>query len=155
MKLSRKADYALRVLFTLARERDADGPVPVRQLALKNAIPRKFLEAIMRDLRELDLVESTAGKNGGYCLKRSPAEITIGEILRAFDGHIGDHSDEDSALPPELAAAEGPACVQRILREIGETVDRMMDDATLESVLRGFSLAQPPEMESYVHGHGI
>src|SRR5262249_37471788 len=100
MKLSRKADYALRALIHLCgRPHEA---VPVRELADANGIPRKFLENIMRDLREMGLVESVAGKNGGYMLARRPDELSIGRVLRHFDGRL------ENAVQDVLGEADPP-----------------------------------------------
>src|SRR5258708_4838551 len=65
MRLSKKADYALRVLFTLVDE-FGRGPQSLTQLALRNDVPRKFLEHIMLELKVHGWVASTAGRHGGY-----------------------------------------------------------------------------------------
>ncbi len=133
MRLSRKSDYALRALLYLASGQ-SPAPVSVRELAESNDIPRKFLEAIMRELRELGLVESLAGKNGGYRLLRFPGEISIGCILRHFDGHL---EPVDPELLDDLAPDENlpTAQVRRVLCDIGNAVDQLMNETTLDHVL--------------------
>jgi Rrf2 family protein len=85
MKLSKKADYALRVLFDLV-ERVGQGPVPMNELAKRNDVPKSFLEHIMLDLKEQGWVESTPGRKGGYVLAQDPERITMGQVVRHFDG---------------------------------------------------------------------
>ncbi|MBX3729499.1 MAG: Rrf2 family transcriptional regulator [Candidatus Sumerlaeia bacterium] len=154
MKLSRKSDYALRALLHLATiPRDAP-PVPVRELAEQNGIPRKFLEAIMRELREKGIVLSIAGKKGGYKLRRRPEDITIGVILRYFDGHLESFEAEfdDKAASPE----EPRLMVQRVLRDIGRKVDSLMDQTTLAVVVSGTPLRyEITSRDTYADGGGI
>ena len=85
MKLSKKTDYALRVLFSLV-ESWGKGPVSILDLAQKNNIPKKFLEHILLDLKKQGWVDSLPGRNGGYLLAQDPDRITMGEIIRYFDG---------------------------------------------------------------------
>jgi Rrf2 family protein len=84
MQLSKKTDYALRALFTLV-EHYGRGPIPIRELARRNDVPKPFLEHIMLDLKKMGWVESTAGKAGGYILAKPPEKITMGEVVRYFD----------------------------------------------------------------------
>lgn len=154
MKLSRKSDYALRALLHLAASQSAS-PVPVSALSSRNDIPRKFLEAIMRELRELGFVESVAGKRGGYRLSRSPWEISIGSVLRHFEGHL-----EPYEADLESAAAASPddptRRVQRVLRDIGEKIDRVMDETTLGNVIAGDPIRyEISNRGEFVHGEGI
>src|SRR6266481_5413020 len=85
--LSRKSKYGLKALLLLAREAGR-GPVLISELADRDAIPKKFLEAILLDLKRHGLVESKKGKGGGYFLRRKPAEITFGEVIRVLDGPL-------------------------------------------------------------------
>ena len=71
MKVSMRTDYALRVLFTLV-ENYGRGPIPIRELARRNEVPKRFLEHIMLEMKSQDWVRSTMGKQGGYILAKSP-----------------------------------------------------------------------------------
>src|SRR5690349_20430822 len=88
MKLSAKSDYALRVLFTLVDcYRGVNSkPVPIRLLASRNDVPKRFLEQIMIEMREQGWVTSLPGRDGGYMLAKAPEQITMGQIVRYFDG---------------------------------------------------------------------
>ena len=85
MKLSSRTDYALRALFTLV-EADGKQLVSTRQLAERNDIPKKFLEQILMEMKQKGWIESVTGKHGGYRLGKPPGQITMGEVIRHFDG---------------------------------------------------------------------
>ena len=87
MQLSKKTDYALRVLFTLA-EHHGRGPIPIRELARRNDVPKRFLEHILLDCKSQNWVDSSAGKEGGYFLAKEPSQISMGEVVRFFDGFL-------------------------------------------------------------------
>ncbi|MFN8079115.1 MAG: Rrf2 family transcriptional regulator [Kineosporiaceae bacterium] len=86
MRISAKADYALRALVLLAEL----GPdrVTLEALTTRGAMPRKFLEGILSDLRHADLVHSRRGTDGGYTLAVPARQITIGQVIRAMDGPL-------------------------------------------------------------------
>jgi Rrf2 family protein len=85
--ISQKAKYALRALLALARS-DRQQPLPIADIAKAQAIPKKFLELILLELKGAELVTSKRGKQGGYFLDRAPNDITFGEVLRLIDGPI-------------------------------------------------------------------
>src|SRR3954454_6557930 len=85
MRISAKADYAVRAALTLASAPD-DKPVKGERIAEAQSIPLKFLENILIDLRQAGLVASQRGPDGGYRLDGSPAEITVADVIRAVDG---------------------------------------------------------------------
>ena len=84
MKLSRKSDYALRALFGLIAS-DRKTPVSIRELAEKYDVPKRFLEQIMLELKSRGWVRSIPA-HGGFVLAKKPDEITMGEVVRHFDG---------------------------------------------------------------------
>lgn len=88
MKLSRKSEYAFLALTDLARAWNEDKTLPASAIAEKNQIPKKFLDQILKELREGSYVESIRGVNGGYRLAKAPDQICLAEIIRLFDGAI-------------------------------------------------------------------
>lgn len=86
--LSRKTKYAINALVYLARECKNGEPVQISRIAESEHIPRKFLEAILLDLRHAGMLNSRKGKTGGYYLQQSPEEINIADVMRLFDGPI-------------------------------------------------------------------
>ena len=87
MRISAKADYAVRAAMGLAL---VGGPAKAEHIAQRHAIPLKFLEKILFDLRHAGLVATRRGPEGGYWLARDPAEITVADVLRAVDGPLAD-----------------------------------------------------------------
>ena len=91
MRISTKADYALRAMAQLAAHAtstEVTGPVTAPQLADEQDIPLKFLHAVLTELKRARLVRSIRGADGGYELMRPPADITLADVLRAVDGPL-------------------------------------------------------------------
>jgi Rrf2 family protein len=86
MRVSAKADYALRATIELAAA--GDGPVKGERIAQAQEIPLKFLENILGDLRHAGIVRSQRGADGGYWLARPPQEISVADVVRAVEGPI-------------------------------------------------------------------
>ncbi len=86
MRLSARADYALRATIELAAS--PGGHVTAEQLARAQQIPGKFLEAILTQLRRAGLVRSQRGPDGGFWLARPAVEISLADIIRAIDGPL-------------------------------------------------------------------
>lgn len=154
MKLSRKSDYALRALFTLV-ENYGRGPISIREIAERNDIPRRFLEQIMLDMKSRGWVESIAGRDGGFILAKSPDDITMGQVVRHFDGILAPISCV-STSHYEPCSQEGVCRFRRVLLDIRNYVSRLMDDATLSRVFSG-AIVRREEVFSpdMVYGEGI
>ena len=87
MSVSQQSQYALRAVFELGKRRD-EGPIAVADIAEAQAIPRRFLELIIAQLRRAGFVTSHRGVQGGYALVMSPREIAVADIIRAIDGSL-------------------------------------------------------------------
>jgi Rrf2 family protein len=85
--LTKKAQYALYALRYLAINKDK-GPVLIQDIVNVELLPKKFLEAILIDLKNAGMVNSKKGKNGGYYLIKEPKDINFADIIRVFDGAI-------------------------------------------------------------------
>jgi Rrf2 family protein len=83
--LSNKSKYALKALMHLATY---EGPCLAADIAAQNRIPRKFLDAILLELRNAGILTSKKGKGGGYHLARPPEKITTGQVIRILDGSL-------------------------------------------------------------------
>jgi Rrf2 family protein len=134
MRISRKAEYALRALVALAREPRSWG---IQELSQRENIPVKFLEQILLALRHAGLLTSKRGVGGGYTLHRAAAEITIAEVVRTFDGPL--------ALVP--CAAERPTekctcpdprtCAVRLLMTtMRRDLAAMLEGRTIDDMVR-------------------
>jgi len=87
MQISQKCQYALRAVFELARHYE-EGLVKIAEIAEAQAIPVRFLEKILSQLRQGGFVESRRGSAGGYLLSRTPRHLSVGEIVRFVSGPI-------------------------------------------------------------------
>ena len=106
MKLSVKSDYAARAVLGLARHYPTGQAQKVEDLAMEFAIPPNYLIQILIELKAQQIVKSVRGKQGGYLLARPPADISMGDVLRAVHGEVFDSpAIADSECPPELRKA--------------------------------------------------
>jgi Rrf2 family protein len=85
--VSQKCQYAIRALFELAR-RHGEGPVRIGDIAGTQAIPLRFLEVILGQLRQAGFVQSRRGAAGGYFLARPPTQLSVGEIVQFVEGPL-------------------------------------------------------------------
>ncbi len=88
MLISQKSQYALRATFELARQYD-QGWVKIAQIAQAQAIPTRFLEIILNQLKQAGFIRSKRGSEGGYILTRSPDQLSVGDVLSFMEGPIG------------------------------------------------------------------
>ena len=133
--LSRKSKYGLKALLVLAREA-GKGPVLISEIARRDAIPKKYLEAILLDLKRHGVVQSQKGKGGGYFLSRKPAEVTFSEVIRVLDGPL-------AAVPcvSQMAYARCVECVDEAtcgvrlaMKEVRDATAEILDHTTLADV---------------------
>lgn len=87
MQVSQKTRYALRAVFELSR-RHGQGPIRIADIAQSQAIPPRFLEGILHQLKQGGLLRSLRGARGGYELARDPQEISVGDLIRLIEGPI-------------------------------------------------------------------
>ena len=85
--LSKKTRYALMALTKLSREY-GKGAILIGEIAKAESIPQRFLENILLELKNLGLLGSKLGKNGGYFLLKNPADISLADVIRYFEGTI-------------------------------------------------------------------
>jgi Rrf2 family iron-sulfur cluster assembly transcriptional regulator len=135
VKVSTRGDYASRALLSLALHADGEAPTSVRDIALRTALPQPYLEQILLALKGAGLVRSKRGVGGGYVLARSPAEITLADIVRAVDGPIvvGDFGE-----PHQNGACdhEGQCVLLAVWAEAGEHMRRLLGSSTLADIAK-------------------
>jgi Rrf2 family protein len=154
MRISRKTDYALRALFTLV-EFAGQGPIPIRELARRNDVPKKFLEQIMLEMKERGWVDSSPGARGGYVMAKAPDRITMGEVVRHFDGILAPISCV-SVTGYERCSQEPVCRFRRIFLDARNAVASLMDRSTLADVARGQPVSKPEVLHSaFSGGEGI
>ena len=132
MRISAKADYALRAAAELATAQG--GPVKGEALATRQSIPPKFLENILGDLRHAGVVRSQRGAEGGYWLQRPAADITLAEIVRAVEGPLATVRGQR----PEDVAYEGAAAeLQRVWIAVRRNLREVLEQVTLADLAAG------------------
>ena len=131
--ISQKCQYALRALFELAK-RYGQGYISVPRIAEAQAIPAKFLEAILGQLRQAELVVSRRGVEGGYMLARRPEALAVGEVIRLIEGPI---------RPVGCVAGGGADCPFRgrcafmdMWRRAQKAVSEVYDSTTFHDLLQ-------------------
>jgi Rrf2 family protein len=130
VRVSAKTDYAVRALLELAIA--GDGPVKGERLAESQAIPLKFLENILTDLRHAGIIRAQRGAEGGYWLARDPGDVTVGEVIRAVDGPLASVRGE----APENVAYEGAAeNLRTVWVALRASMRSVVDEITLEDVV--------------------
>lgn len=130
MKLSVKSDYAARAVLGLARHYPKKEALRVEDLAALQAIPANYLVQILIELKAQGIARSVRGKEGGYMLGRPPAEISLGDVLRAVHGTVFDTPAlSDADCPPELRHAW--LRMQRTMEEVadGITFQQLIEQA--------------------------
>jgi Rrf2 family protein len=132
VQISAKTDYAIRALLSLA----AHEPELVKADVVvgEQHLPRKFVEAILGELRRAGLVRSQRGAEGGYSLARPASEITLGAVLRAVDGPLA----EVRGLRPNETTYSGVAeHLPDVWVAVRASLRRVLDETTLQHVLTG------------------
>lgn len=135
MDISARTEYAIRAMLTLARASSSGaGPVSVDALATAQDLPRKFLEAIVGDLRRAGLVTSTRGARGGYSLTGDASRISLGDVFRAVDGPLA----EVRGLRPHETRYEGVAeHLPTVWVAVRASLRQVLDETSLAQVLSG------------------
>lgn len=132
MRLSARSDYALRAVIELAAA--GPGHVTADQLARTQAIPGKFLEAILTQLRRAGLVRSQRGPEGGFWLARPAGEISLADVIRAIDGPLLGVRGERPENVGYTGAAEPLQSVWIALRANERAI---LEEVTLQHIVTG------------------
>jgi len=133
MKISQKGLYALQAMMMLARHHQ-QGAIKIREIAYEEALPEKFLELILLELKNARLVESVRGAKGGYQLRRAPSEITLGEIIRLIDGPVAPFGDADQLR--ELIDRNLPQrALYQVFLDVRDAAARILDHTTLAHLI--------------------
>lgn len=131
MRLSKKSDYALRALVSLSEKPGM--LVPIRQLALENDVPRRFLEQIMLELKDQKLVEGIPGRVGGYRLAVPSSKLTVGKIIRLFDGMLAPINCV-SKKEFEKCSQESKCRFRRLFLDIRNYAANLLESYTIDDI---------------------
>ena len=148
MHLSQKCQYALRALFELAKDPGAR-PFPASEIAVNQAIPVRFLELILRELRQAGYVESRRGVEGGYLITTAPEDLAVGEIIRFIDG-AQDPVKCLGAKGTEKCPLFGACAFWPLWEEVRDAVNEIYDRTTFADLA-----AREKASQEYVHDYCI
>jgi Rrf2 family protein len=144
MRITAKVDYAVRAGAELAAAQTAaegvKAPMKGEAIATAQAIPVRFLESILAELRRSGIVGSQRGSEGGYWLARPAGEVSVADVIRAVEGPLADVH----GAPPEEAVYEGAAVeLQRVWIATRVALREVLETTTLADIAAG---ALPPDV---------
>lgn len=130
--LTKKSKYGLRAMLMLA-EQTGHGPVLVADLAERQRLPKKFLEAILLELKRHGLLHSKKGRGGGYLLSHAPDEITVGQIIRVLEGPLAlvPCVSQTAYVPCDECQDEKTCGVRLAMKDVRDATARILDHMTL------------------------
>jgi Rrf2 family protein len=150
--LSRKGRYALRALYALAGN-ETGRPILIADLAERERIPRKFLEAILLELKNAGILQSKKGKGGGYALAKAPEQITLGDVIRTIDGPLAPIPcvSERAYARCEGCADEATCGTRLVMKQVRDSIAQILDNTTLAGAIEQSARArrQAPAQVAY------
>ena len=139
MMFSTKAEYGVRVMVELGRGTGGD-PIPLAEIAARGGLPLAYIEHLVARLRKAGLVDSRRGSRGGYMLARSPAEITMAEVVSALEGSIAPieciSEAPDGSIVCTRESEPGHVCPTKLLwTKVRLAIVRTLQETTLADVI--------------------
>ena len=133
LRTQKKEQYALRALLELAKHR-GKGPKKISEIAQAQAIPPRFLEVILSQLKGSGLVDSKRGYYGGYFLVRKPDQITVGEVLLFLQGE-DDPAHKISCMSKKKCPFECDCAFVPLWKEVTDAVFKIYNETTFQDLL--------------------
>ncbi len=141
MFLTQRNQYALRAIVELAKRVGA-GPVKVSEIAAAQAIPRRFLEVILGQLKGSGLVTAKRGYHGGYVLLGEPKNITVGTVIRFLQGEPDPKDCQNCVF--KLQCPTDPECAFASLwNRVNEAVFTIFDETTIQDLVEDERVVEP------------
>jgi Rrf2 family protein len=134
VRITAKADYAVRAAVELAAAEKSGAPVKGEQLAGLQGIPQNFLENILTELRRAGIVRSRRGADGGYQLARPATEIAVADVLRAVEGPL---AAVQGIRPDELAYGGAAERLPEVWVALRASLRDVLEHVTLADIARG------------------
>ena len=131
--LSKKSKYGLKAMLELAAEDAGQRPIQASELAERQRLPKKFLEAILLELTRHGLLQSKLGRGGGYTLARKPGDITVGEVIRVLEGPLAliPCVSKTAYRPCDECLDEETCGVRLAMKEVRDATSHILDNTTL------------------------
>jgi Rrf2 family protein len=133
MRISAKADYALRAAVELASA-DEDEPVKGERIAEAQDIPLQFLEHILLELKHARLVQARRGARGGYWLARPAEDVTLADVIRAVEGPLANIHEN---APEDLHYSGAAERLRDVWVAVRQGLRAVLENVTLADVARG------------------
>lgn len=130
--LSSKAKYGLKAMVYLTRY-GQDGPLLIADIAESENIPKKFLDAILLELKNRGFLSSKKGKGGGYTLAKPPQNIMVGDIVRVLDGPLAPVPcvSRTAYRRCEDCRNETTCAIRAVMGEVRDAIAGILDNTTL------------------------
>ncbi len=140
MRLSKRGEYGLRAMITLAEPaRDGHTPVmlQIKDISQRERISPKFLEQILLTLKNAGLLHSKMGVGGGYYLARPASEITLGQIFRVLDGPVAPIRCVSQMAYESCGCPDEETCGLRLaMSDVRNAIAGILDNTSLEDIIR-------------------
>ncbi len=132
LKLTKKTDYGLMAMNSIAEEGAFGSPVNIKTIADRYRIPLELLAKILQRLAKQGLITAHTGPKGGYSMAKPPSEITVAEVVEAIEGPIGivDCYHDDDQICDQLERCN----IRRPLRIIQDSFLHLLESMTLEEM---------------------
>ena len=138
MRLSKRGEYGLRAMISLANMLDANQQnpiIPIKEISRTENIPIKFLEQILLTLKNAGLLQSKMGFGGGYYLAKPPTEINLGQIVRILDGPLAPiRCVSQMAYEPCACPNEATCGLRMVMLDVRNAIANILDNTTLADV---------------------
>lgn len=134
IRFSTRGEYGLRMMMDLARHY-GKGPEPLTEVARHEALPATYLEQLVGRLRRAGLLTSRQGAHGGYELARSPADITVGDVLRVLEGPISPMVCATEGETEELCERQVFCSANIVWERVRDSVAQALDSLTLADLV--------------------
>ncbi len=135
MKLSTKGTYGLRAILDVAENQNI-GPVSISSIAERQNLSENYLEQLMSKLKKAGLITSVRGAQGGYTLSRDPADINVGEILRALEGGLSPVQCSAIDGIGERCENEAHCTIKYVWQKIDESINDTVDNIRLADLIK-------------------
>jgi Rrf2 family protein len=133
MKLSTRSRYGARILVDLARH-NGQGPVQIGEISKRQDISVKYLEQLIRPLKQASMVTSVRGPKGGHLLAKKPEEITLGQIVRLFEGQS---ELVECISHPEKCSMSDDCQVRLAWKDATRVLYEKLDSTTISDLMKG------------------
>lgn len=147
--LTNRGKYGLKAMLYLARQPEGKSSLG-QEIADKNNIPKKFLDAILLDLRNAGMLRSRKGPGGGYALSRSITDIRVGHIIRVLDGPLAPIgcASKSAYIPCQDCRDLGSCAVRITMTKVRDAMSDILDRMSLKDML---AFSENPDIDLMYH----